>query len=460
MDDPRLKAYFDACFLEYKALRDEIQTTISEFYRLLQFGSAALLGFMGIGFNFWHKEDVLVKSIFAILVPALSFVCVQILIGQIARIRRASTFCQKIESKLRIAIGDVWMLDDLSTCPFPLSWETWIFGTNVKEDKHFTWVYSFAVEFFVCLSISSVLFYDYYSVSSRHCALLNWSCLFPNISAVILLGGPALLEVYKAILIWRQVTAIARPYRVALIAPVRFSILAMVQRLIIDLYNAGVRTVAPSSIMSASVAVALMFWAFGLAGAVITLTVIFGGTFASSLPRLLQNRGSTADLQVPRTWRNVVANGGVSSLMAVWYLTGFHAPSLRLCAALATGSLAGALSDTMSHECGVLFGGTPRLITTLRLAKPGQNGAVSALGTLTGIVVAIGFGSIAALLKLIPWDVAIIAAAGGFFGNLIDSVLGATIENMGWLNNNGVNFCCTSSAAVATLLIGRALGRL
>jgi uncharacterized membrane protein len=40
-----------------------------------------------------------------------------------------------------------------------------------------------------------------------------------------------------------------------------------------------------------------------------------------------------------------------------------------------------------------------------------------------------------------------ISCAGGVFGLLFDSLLGATLEEHGWLNNDGVNFLSTMSAA-------------
>jgi uncharacterized membrane protein len=40
-----------------------------------------------------------------------------------------------------------------------------------------------------------------------------------------------------------------------------------------------------------------------------------------------------------------------------------------------------------------------------------------------------------------------ISCAGGVFGLLFDSLLGATLEERGWLNNDAVNFLSTLSAA-------------
>ena len=46
-----------------------------------------------------------------------------------------------------------------------------------------------------------------------------------------------------------------------------------------------------------------------------------------------------------------------------------------------------------------------------------------------------------------------ISCAGGIFGLLFDSLLGATVENSGWLNNDAVNFISTASAAIFAIVI-------
>jgi uncharacterized membrane protein len=40
-----------------------------------------------------------------------------------------------------------------------------------------------------------------------------------------------------------------------------------------------------------------------------------------------------------------------------------------------------------------------------------------------------------------------VSCAGAAFGLFFDSLLGATLERRGWLNNDGVNFLSTASAA-------------
>jgi uncharacterized membrane protein len=44
-----------------------------------------------------------------------------------------------------------------------------------------------------------------------------------------------------------------------------------------------------------------------------------------------------------------------------------------------------------------------------------------------------------------------ISCAGGVFGLCFDSLLGATLERRGWLNNDAVNYLSTISAAAFAL---------
>jgi uncharacterized membrane protein len=46
-----------------------------------------------------------------------------------------------------------------------------------------------------------------------------------------------------------------------------------------------------------------------------------------------------------------------------------------------------------------------------------------------------------------------VALGGGSFGLFFDSLLGATLERKGWLNNDAVNFLSTISAAAFALCI-------
>jgi uncharacterized membrane protein len=45
------------------------------------------------------------------------------------------------------------------------------------------------------------------------------------------------------------------------------------------------------------------------------------------------------------------------------------------------------------------------------------------------------------------WALFNLSVAGAIFGLLFDSLLGATFERKGWLNNDSVNFLSTASAS-------------
>jgi uncharacterized protein (TIGR00297 family) len=115
------------------------------------------------------------------------------------------------------------------------------------------------------------------------------------------------------------------------------------------------------------------------------------------------------------------------------------------------GSLAAALSDTLSHDIGELYGGTPRLITTWRKVRAGESGAVSPLGTAVGIAAAFGFSTAAALCGVIGFRASVVAGGGACLGGIIDSVLGATLERKGWADNYLVNMGAVLSSSISVV---------
>jgi uncharacterized protein (TIGR00297 family) len=117
----------------------------------------------------------------------------------------------------------------------------------------------------------------------------------------------------------------------------------------------------------------------------------------------------------------------------------------------AIAALAEAAADTVSSEVGEAFGGSPRLVTTLKKVSPGTNGGVTVLGTMAGIVtalfVAVGCGREFASVRMVP-----LIAGAATLGMFVDSLLGATLENRGILNNDAVNLLGTASAAFVLFL--------
>jgi len=123
-------------------------------------------------------------------------------------------------------------------------------------------------------------------------------------------------------------------------------------------------------------------------------------------------------------------------------------------------ALAEAAADTVSSEIGQVLGGRPRMITTLRSVEAGTDGGVSLAGTVAGVAAGAIVAGIGTLTlhggPVLFW----VSLAGAVFGLLFDSLLGATLERRGWLNNDGVNFLSTAGAAGFALGILAVLGHL
>jgi len=182
--------------------------------------------------------------------------------------------------------------------------------------------------------------------------------------------------------------------------------------------------------------------------------------FATRMGRAQKERLGTAEERHGRAASQVAANLGVAALVLTqnfqsWLIDShrFSPGTLAPVPIFAVGlaGLAEAAADTVSSEIGQVLGGRPRMITTLRAADPGVDGAISIAGTLAGIAAGV-IVALAGTLAL-RGDASLfwISTAGAIFGLLFDSLLGATLERRGWLNNDAVNFLSTASAAAFAL---------
>jgi len=190
------------------------------------------------------------------------------------------------------------------------------------------------------------------------------------------------------------------------------------------------------------------------------LTVSLLAWASTRLGREQKERLGTAERQGGRTASQVAANLGVAAILSEELVqslladTGrFSRPTMAPLPMFAVGlaALAEAAADTVSSEVGQVLGGRPRMVTTLREVEPGTNGAISLAGSAAGavaagIVAAVGTLALGGDLRMF-W----VSGSGGVFGLAFDSLLGATLERRGWLNNDAVNFLSTASAAAFAL---------
>ena len=169
-------------------------------------------------------------------------------------------------------------------------------------------------------------------------------------------------------------------------------------------------------------------WGLGWRGVVLLFAFFVSG---SLLTRFAGGRGGQ------RTYRQVLANGGVAALAGLlgsW--------------PIAAGALAAATADTWATEIGSFSPHAPRLITTWRPVPKGTDGGVTLLGTAGGISGALFIAGSAALLFAPSMPV----VWAGVVGMFVDSALGATIQGR-FVDNDGVNFAASLSGAGTAYLL-------
>jgi uncharacterized protein (TIGR00297 family) len=231
---------------------------------------------------------------------------------------------------------------------------------------------------------------------------------------------------------------------------------------------------ATQTALAISLGLALLVWLAraatplaALTGAVITAVLTLGlpPLYRSALPALMAlfvltwaatrfGRGQKQRLGVAEDKRGrnaaqVAANLGVAGLGAALAL-GHQLPGKWYAAVVVT-ALAEATADTLASELGEVLGGPPFLITTLRRVAPGTDGAISLAGTVAGTSGALVVVLVAVSTFGLRLGDAVAAGLGAIGGLFVDSLLGATAERLGWLNNDAVNFLSTLAAsAIAT----------
>jgi len=175
-----------------------------------------------------------------------------------------------------------------------------------------------------------------------------------------------------------------------------------------------------------------------------TLAALFVMTWIST--RLGYRRKLALGLAERREGRNawqVLANLAVAAIGSVVFsVTGNRVWLIAMLAALAE-----AATDTVASEIGQYRRPDARLITTWERVPAGTDGGITIPGSIAGIAGGLVIAAVAAVGGIVPQSQLWIPVGAGFAGMLIDSLLGATLQRRGWIDNQRVNFFATLAAA-------------
>ena len=214
-------------------------------------------------------------------------------------------------------------------------------------------------------------------------------------------------------------------------------------------YKTGKLTFAGS--VTGGVLAILIFAGFSLMGILMLAAFFFFGTYATSWKKQLKaSLGIKQDQNDKRDAWQVFANAGLAAILGGLCL--IYPTKAELFTVILAGSFASATADTLSSELGNIYGRNYYNILTLRKDKRGLDGVISFEGSFFGIIGA----AIIALIyaQNFGWNKNfLIIVTAGFIGNMGDSILGASLERKGFLNNNSVNFLNTIIGALAALAL-------
>jgi len=236
-------------------------------------------------------------------------------------------------------------------------------------------------------------------------------------------------------------------------------VVALVFSLVLGYLAYRARIADISALLSAALLGVLVIVFTSLSWFLLLLTFyIFGGWVTKYKYRYKESIGLAQSKGGVRSYEHVFCNSTAAVVLAIAY--GVYPVHSVMIMYAYLGTVATAIGDTMASEIGTTARSRPRMITTLKPAEPGLDGAVTFLGELAALLGAMIIGVLAAAFGMVDHVLLaiFITTMGGFLGTNIDSLLGATLQNRGLLSNSGVNFVSTFAGAFITaglyLLVG------
>jgi uncharacterized protein (TIGR00297 family) len=246
---------------------------------------------------------------------------------------------------------------------------------------------------------------------------------------------------------------------------------------IISLISYRFKLLSASGIISTFL-LALIIYTFGTWQWTIPIVTFF--LFSSLLSRIRKRRNVSVEKHFDKTdqrdYLQVLANGGLASILVLFY----YFNPLELLYIVYVSMIAAVCADTWATEIGTLYNTKTINILSLKKVEQGISGGISLPGTIGAFA-----GSFVIALTSLPWiesnitAVLFIIVISGFSGNIIDSILGASLQaqskciicssiterkihcgkqtelvkGLRWINNDAVNFGTGISGGIFSLIL-------
>ena len=213
----------------------------------------------------------------------------------------------------------------------------------------------------------------------------------------------------------------------------------------------ALRTVSLSGAIAGAITGIIIYLCTGWAGWLMLMAAFASATVTSRMglerKRLL---GIAEERGGRRGAGNAIANTGVAAIAAMLAVLSYaqDAGLIAFVAALTAGA-----SDTIASEIGKAWGRRTWSLLPLRPVPPGTSGAMSLEGTAAGLVGAAALAALALALGILPRHAMIPLIVAATVGSLVESLLAATFEGPGILNNDALNLINTAVAAFVAVSI-------
>ncbi|KAJ6966256.1 protein VTE6 [Populus alba x Populus x berolinensis] len=220
-----------------------------------------------------------------------------------------------------------------------------------------------------------------------------------------------------------------------------------------------------SGIFAAFLLGTLTWRAFGPSGFLLVASYFIIGTAATKVKMAQKEAQGVAEKRKGRRGPGSVIGSSAAGCVCA-FLSIFRVGDEAFLALWRLGFVASfctKLSDTVSSEIGKAYGKTTYLVTTFKVVPRGTEGAVSAEGTIAGLLASILLASIGCLMgedsrRLYQINVpeVVICLIASQIANVGESIIGAAFqdkEGFQWLNNDAVNVINISMGSILAVLM-------